>query len=101
MANAVVNRHCHKLADGRIVWHAHPFKKNKDGSVPFHTHTDTELIVLDALSNPVFPAAIALVFLFVLKFFLRKASFASFVGFVSFYYALLFFRRGPPSFSLN
>jgi hypothetical protein len=59
MANAVLHRHSHRLANGRLVWHAHPYKPAKqttpDQPEPGHDHQDDyELLMLDLLSNPAF-----------------------------------------------
>ncbi len=51
MANNVVFRHVHMLADGSCVVHAHPFTSEndhgKDGQN--HRHTGLELIFLDSI----------------------------------------------------
>jgi hypothetical protein len=59
MTNAVLHRHAHRLANGRLVWHAHPYKPAKptapDQPEPGHGHQDDyELLMLDLLSNPAF-----------------------------------------------
>lgn len=45
ITNKVVFFHVHKLADGKIVTHAHPFNKSNDAA-PFkkHQHTKAELL---------------------------------------------------------
>lgn len=45
-------RHAHRLPNGRIVSHVHPFKwKGEKGPLPYNPHTSTELSWLDAHSN--------------------------------------------------
>ncbi len=51
--NGVVFRHGHRLADGRIISHAHPFKSQNKGPIQPNSHTSLELLLLDAVSNPV------------------------------------------------
>jgi hypothetical protein len=51
ISNSLFNRHSH-LVRGYLFYHAHPFKKQPDNrSIPFHNHTDAELILLDLLSD--------------------------------------------------
>lgn len=57
MVNAVVNRHAHRLSDGRLIWHAHPYKpqpKETSSPVKSHGHSDHELLLLDLLTNPAY-----------------------------------------------
>lgn len=57
MVNAVVNRHAHRLSDGRLIWHAHPYKpqpKETSSPVKSHGHSDHELLLLDLLTNPIY-----------------------------------------------
>ncbi len=53
--NNVVFRHAHRLANGQIITHAHPYwpTKNKPPYQPNH-HTNGQLVLLDALSHAVF-----------------------------------------------
>jgi 4-amino-4-deoxy-L-arabinose transferase-like glycosyltransferase len=53
--NASVNMHFHILANGYIIEHAHPYKKDPSGSMPFqtHHHSRAELILFSLFSNPV------------------------------------------------
>ena len=52
--NATINRHMHYTSDGLYVSHAHPFDKipNSDPGRSHH-HSDTELLLLNFLSDPV------------------------------------------------
>lgn len=57
--NAVFNRHAHRLADGRLIWHAHPYcKDNPNSPIQSHPHTESEFFTLDVLSHPVFLAVL-------------------------------------------
>lgn len=53
--NNIVFRHAHRLANGQIITHAHPYwpSKNKPPYQPNH-HTNGQLVLLDALSHAVF-----------------------------------------------
>ena len=60
--NSFFNTHCHQLADGTVITHAHPYERGS-GSGPFesHHHSAAELVFLASLMYylPVF----AIVFL--------------------------------------
>lgn len=70
--NSVVFRHAHRLANGQIVSHAHPYNlfgdRAVEGSCPLspNPHTTHELMLLDAVSNPAFMPAFALLVAFLL-----------------------------------
>ncbi len=53
--NNIVFRHAHRLANGQIVTHAHPYwpSKSKCPYQPNH-HTNGQLVLLDALSHALF-----------------------------------------------
>ena len=53
LVNGVVFRHGHRLADGRIISHAHPFRSKTKDPIQPNSHTSLELLLLDAVSNPV------------------------------------------------
>lgn len=52
LCNNAIYLHTHKLANGQIVVHAHPFTKsdNSTSSEESHKHTKTEFLFLDNLS---------------------------------------------------
>jgi len=51
MSNSLMNRHSHHVR-GYTYSHAHPIKKEPaDQNLPFHSHTDAELIILQLLDN--------------------------------------------------
>lgn len=46
--NQSVNLHTHKLIDGTVVSHAHPYNKTNDSApIKSHHHTLTELLILE------------------------------------------------------
>ena len=53
--NSVNYRHYHKLPDGSVIAHAHPYNKKSSDTKPFktHNHTSAELFFLSFFSNPV------------------------------------------------
>ena len=65
--NAVIFRHSHRLANGQIITHAHPYNI-LGNSCPLspNPHTTHELLLLDAISNPTFVPAFVLVLAFLL-----------------------------------
>lgn len=62
LTNAVVFRHAHRLPDGTIVVHAHPFLPKALGGpasdpVQPNNHSKQQLIWLDAMTDVVYPFA--------------------------------------------
>jgi len=52
LINTVCNGHFHKLADGTLIFHAHPYNKNSsDGSEKNHQHNKIELFYYYFLSH--------------------------------------------------
>ncbi len=47
--NQIVFFHLHKLSDGRIVHHSHPYK-SQDGKTSGHHHSDYQLVVIGQLN---------------------------------------------------
>ena len=54
--NFAINGHYHKLPNGEVIHHSHPYKHNKNNKLPFedHHHTDSEYFILDQISKPLF-----------------------------------------------
>ncbi|SDN06944.1 hypothetical protein SAMN04488090_4917 [Siphonobacter aquaeclarae] len=100
LVNGVVFRHGHRLADGRIISHAHPFRSNGKGPILPNSHTSLELLLLDAVSNPVLDMPsfempeFGLVELFTIPE--RPVSYESLLLVRSLFFSFL---RGPPAFS--
>jgi hypothetical protein len=53
MLNSVMYRHTHRLPNGKIVSHAHPYQKSSDGTTN-HEHTDEELALLQLIDGQLF-----------------------------------------------
>ena len=96
--NSFFNTHSHKLPDGTIVVHAHPYERSSD-SGPFenHHHTATELIFLANLIHFIPTLAVLIVGLLIvyrekISHFFQLPSCQFSVGIPN--------LRGPPSPSL-
>jgi hypothetical protein len=61
--NSFINGHYHKLSNGEIIYHCHPFKHSKNNTSPFedHHHTKSEFFILAQISNPVFLLLVILI----------------------------------------
>lgn len=65
--NSAVFRHAHRLSNGKIISHAHPYNIfGKSCPLSANPHTTHELLLLDALSNPTFVPTFALLVAFLL-----------------------------------
>ncbi|CCH56079.1 hypothetical protein BN8_05389 [Fibrisoma limi BUZ 3] len=96
LTNGVVFRHAHRLADGTIITHAHPFKPSPSSQFPSHSHTQQELIWLDGISNVLFTNPD---FLFWQPLVLILALLTAALGNLTFSFAsphIGFRHRGPP-----
>ena len=60
--NYVNNRHYHKLPDGSLIAHSHPYQKGApdQGPVKSHTHSDAEFLFLSFFSNTVLILALSI-----------------------------------------
>ena len=60
--NSVNNRHYHKLPDGSLIAHSHPYQKGAPdhGPVKSHNHSDAEFLFLSFFSNPVLILALSI-----------------------------------------
>ena len=52
--NGLVFRHAHRLADGTIITHAHPYNPFGKGPLSSNPHSRHELVTLDLFSNATF-----------------------------------------------
>ncbi len=52
MYNNTVNQHSHRLPNGSLVVHAHPFTKNQNSTpVAKHSHTSSEYTLISFINN--------------------------------------------------
>ena len=97
--NQVSNWHLHKLENGLIVEHAHPFQQEENNSSPFqdHKHSNSEYIFFAQISSGLVILIFTLVALLAVISkipSLKRGIFSIFVQSPDFSANLL---RGPPS----
>ena len=53
--NSAVNQHSHRVSEGYIISHAHPYKTSPSDSGPVksHHHSKAEFLLLSLINNPV------------------------------------------------
>lgn len=56
VVNGMVFRHAHRLADGTIITHAHPYNPFGKSPISSNPHSRHELVTLDVFSNAVITA---------------------------------------------
>ena len=54
VVNGLVFRHAHRLADGTIITHAHPYNPFGKSPISSNPHSRHELVTLDLFSNTTF-----------------------------------------------
>lgn len=97
LVNGVVFRHAHRLADGTIICHAHPYRSSPGTQFPTHAHNRDELIWLDAFANALYanPGSIIWIALVAVVLLLSVGDASPVLS--SFVAAHVAFRhRGPP-----
>lgn len=95
-ANGVVFRHAHRLSDGRLIVHAHPYWPFGKGPILPNTHTAQEILLLDLAANLPLVLASFFSFLFLLRYY-QQTTFG--LHSYSLRVSTLFFcfaHRGPP-----
>lgn len=100
--NSVVFRHAHRLANGQIITHAHPYNLfGKSCPLSPNPHTRHELLLLDAVSNPAFipTFALLLAFLLLTRRFISQPFFGLLPVRVLRFYRAYLPLRGPPALS--
>jgi len=60
LVNRVRNYHLHRLPNGQVVVHAHPYKKDNTSPFQQHKHSAFEMFWLDHLAKTVYVLALAL-----------------------------------------
>ncbi|MCK8493363.1 MULTISPECIES: hypothetical protein [Spirosoma] len=95
-ANGVVFRHAHRLSDGRVIVHAHPYWPFGKGPILPNNHTAQEILLLDLAAHLPVVVSAFFAFLFLLRsyqhclFWSKTYSFRSATSFTC------FAHRGPP-----
>ncbi len=56
LLNSIVYQHAHKLDDGQVITHAHPYQSNPESESPFekHSHSEGEFWLLDLIYHAVY-----------------------------------------------
>lgn len=94
LTNNAVFIHIHKLPDGNIIIHAHPYNKAENTSSDTqHQHTDFELFILQQLQTLLVLSFIAFA-LFKIFFFLKKELY--FANRLTHLFFRLNLSRAPP-----
>lgn len=97
LTNNFLYWHGHHLANGRTIWHAHPYKKSSsDNPFPNHKHADWELILLNTVATFLIPAAIFFAFALSAKLYAEKNSCAYKFSYIFATYLASLAYRGPP-----
>jgi len=98
--NSAVNGHYHKLANGDIVYHSHPFKHSESSNSPFeeHRHNRTELLLIFQVSNIIFLLTVVLGIVIKLPVFHYKKFIFKGIHIPSQQYRSAISYRGPPLF---
>ena len=98
--NQVFNGHYHKLPNGEIVYHAHPFQHQNNNESPFenHRHSESEYIILALLSNPLVLLGTFLVLISPLTIPFKIIGYKPNRLFSSYKYQYSNVYRGPPGF---
>lgn len=100
LINGVVFRHSHKLSNGKIITHAHPYKPVSNSPFQPNNHTINELYVLDLVSNGLFNSEIivASITFLSLAIFQQKLSFLYYRQRFQTRFVASISLRGPPVF---
>ncbi len=100
--NSSTNRHYHKLINGVIIYHAHPYDKQHDKNSPekSHHHTNLEFFILGLIANSVFLFSIGLIFSPCRIHFKNINTFSNWIIPGKDFYPLFRKRAPPPHYSL-
>ncbi len=98
--NQAFNGHSHKLPNGEIVHHAHPYQHQNNNESPFenHRHTEFEYVILALLSNPFVLLSVFLVLISPLTIPIKIIGYKPNRLFSSYNYQYSNVYRGPPGF---
>ncbi|WP_428663192.1 hypothetical protein [Runella sp.] len=98
--NNIFFRHAHRLSNGKIITHAHPYIPSGNGPYQPNNHTSGELFLLDAFTNILFVGATAFSFAFLTN---AVRAFRPVFCYASTYYSrkrTYCSLRGPPDFRI-
>ncbi|SOD89322.1 hypothetical protein [Spirosoma fluviale] len=94
--NGVVFRHAHRLSDGRLIVHAHPYWPFGKGPILPNTHTAQEILLLDLAAHLPVVVSAFFAFLFLLRSQQESVFGSRFQTFQSSLRFSCFSHRGPP-----
>ncbi|ADB40539.1 hypothetical protein [Spirosoma linguale] len=94
--NGVVFRHAHRLSDGRLIVHAHPYWPFGKGPILPNTHTAQEILLLDLAANLPVVVSAFFAFLFLLRSQQQSVFWTRFQTFRASHSFFCFSHRGPP-----
>ena len=96
--NQASNGHYHKLPNGEIICHAHPYHHQNNDQSPFenHPHSKSEYFILSLLSNLLTLLCFFLVLANFIKIFCRKIEYKTNEIFPPYKYKYSNVYRGPP-----
>ena len=101
LVNGFLFLHAHRLADGTIITHAHPFNAVTKGPIQPNNHTQQELLWLDAVSNALYTSItplVLVVILAIISLVIKPQILVSSIAWPAAHTA--FQHRGPPFFLL-
>lgn len=94
----VVFRHAHRMPDGRIISHVHPYAEfGTKCNFPAHQHTQSELLWLDCISNIPFDSFLPELTFFVPGIWLVARTVYVYEEKQTFRNSSSIFLRGPPA----
>ncbi|MCK4407019.1 MAG: hypothetical protein KAV44_05035 [Bacteroidales bacterium] len=98
--NQASNGHYHKLPNGEIVHHAHPYNHQNNNESPFedHKHSKSEYFILAQISNPFVLLSVFLVIISPLIIPLKIIGYQPNKVFSTYKYQYPNVYRGPPGF---
>lgn len=97
--NLSANWHLHKLPNGMVIEHSHPYDKSSNDHSPFqkHNHSDFELVILSLISSTNFGITIIFILIPLFTPLVIKKTFRSNYQLTSYEIVLMSPFRGPPS----
>ena len=98
IVNNIVFLHVHKLPNGEIIVHAHPYNKSNDTEpIKNHTHSNREYLVLDQLKIYLLLHLYFFLFIFSNKILIFKNK----IVYHGFDHDKFYKNKAPPYFILN
>ena len=95
--NTICNGHIHQIANGSIIFHAHPYHKNDQNDVPIksHQHSRIEFLFFYFIKN-LLEDGLVIFFLWIFIFVVKLFRFVLFLNVPSYKLILVQKIRAPP-----